>query len=134
MSSLLSSLSSHRVKIIGGAIAIIGFLQAYPGLSTMLSTEQYAWFSFAIGILAVWFGSLKTSLTGGVLNNYKTAIIGAIMAVLAFIQGYPGLTALLSKNAYGWVSFVLGLALVVCGLLNTQQSATTVSAPPASTK
>lgn len=130
MNSFLSTLGSHRVKIIGGAVMVIGFLQGYPGLSSLLSSVQYAWYSFAIGILAIWFGSLKTSLTGGVLNNYKTAIIGAVMAVLAFIQGYPGLTALLSKTTYGWVSFVLGLGLVVCGLINTQQASTTVPSTP----
>lgn len=130
MKQILTFISGHRVKIVGGAMAVLGFIQGYPGLKSLLAPNEYAWFMFFLGILTVWFGSLKTSLSSGVLNNYKTMILGAFTAALAFIQGYPGLSGLLTPNAYAWASFVLGLVLVVFGLMNTLQASAAPAATP----
>lgn len=48
--SVTSAVNQHKTKALGIATAVLGFVQAYPGLSDLLSAQQYAWSMFAIGI------------------------------------------------------------------------------------
>lgn len=122
MNGVLKFISANRVKLVGAAITIIGFVQGYPGLNALLTPTQYPWFMFVLGVLAAWFGALKTDISTNFVNNYKTVIIGAVTAVISFVQGYQGLNAMISVHTYTIVAFLLGIALVICGLINTFQN------------
>jgi hypothetical protein len=53
------------------------------------------------------------------INANKTKILGIATVLLGFVQAYPGLTDLLSPNAYAWTMFVIGAGVTVCGFLNS---------------
>lgn len=115
-------ISANKVKLIGAAITLIGFIQGYPGITSLLTATQYPWFMFVLGVLATWFGALKTSTSTNFVNNYKTVFVGALTSVISFIQGYQGLNAMLSAHSYTVVAFLLGIGLVICGIINTFQN------------
>lgn len=56
---------NHKTKILGVATAVLGFVQAYPGLSDMLSPQTYAWTMFAIGVLVTACGFLNSQAAQG---------------------------------------------------------------------
>lgn len=58
----------HKTKILGLATAVLGFVQAYPGLSDMLSPETYAWTMFVIGALVTGCGFLNSQAAKAVDN------------------------------------------------------------------
>lgn len=55
------------------------------------------------------------------LMNHKTKILGVTTVALGFIQAYPGLSDLLSPNAYAWTMMLIGLGVTICGFLNSQE-------------
>lgn len=52
--------TGNKVKILGGVVVTISFVQAYPGLPAMLAPTTYAWVMLALGVLATFFGYLNT--------------------------------------------------------------------------
>lgn len=56
------------------------------------------------------------------LSNNKTKVVGSIILIVNFIQGYPGMKERMSEDFYFWFMFVMGLAVLVCGFLNTAQA------------
>lgn len=55
------------------------------------------------------------------VNRHKTKVLGAITVVLGFVQGYPGLSGMISESAYAWLMFCIGIGVTVCGFLNSYQ-------------
>lgn len=54
------NLINHKTKVLGVVTAALGFIQAYPGLTELLSPKTYAWTMFAIGLGVTVCGFLNT--------------------------------------------------------------------------
>lgn len=52
------------------------------------------------------------------INANKTKLIGALIAVLSFVQANPALKDLMSEQAYSWLMFGIGCVVVFFGFLN----------------
>jgi hypothetical protein len=55
-----TAVDRHKTKLLGALTAALGFIQGYPGLSSMLEPKVYAWVMFAVGMLVVVCGFLNT--------------------------------------------------------------------------
>jgi hypothetical protein len=51
---------NHKTKILGALTVLLGFIQAYPGLSDMLAPQTYAWTMLVIGALVTVCGFLNS--------------------------------------------------------------------------
>lgn len=111
-------MNKHWLKLLGIVGAVLGFVQAYPGLKDLLTGTTYSWTMFFIGLGMAALGVLRKVDTTNWLNQWKTVLVGVVTAVISAAQGF-NLTTMLSPHAYAWTMFALGVAAVVCGVLNS---------------
>lgn len=121
-------IKANLTKIVGALITVVGFVQAYPGLSDLMTPRGFALTMTALGVAGVILGVMKKA-GGNLINQYKTVIVAAVSAGLSFLQSFPSLPDIVSKEHYPMVMFFLGLALVFCGIINTMQSTVPVGSP-----
>lgn len=120
MSKLLAFLSLHRVKLLGGAITLLGFIQSYPGLPKLMTPAHFAALMVVLGAASAVFGFLRKQ-PGNFFNSWKTVIVGTLTTVISFFQAVPNLPSLV-PGMYEQVAFALGLATVFIGIINTMQA------------
>lgn len=56
------------------------------------------------------------------LNQHKTKIFGALLVLFGYAQlNITSVQKLVSPDAFGWITFSIGAAVVVLGFLNSEK-------------
>lgn len=96
-----------------------GFMEAKDFLSGIVGLIV-----FAIGLIPLLesFGVLKTNLTGILTSGPFMSTIPYVLAILGFYLAIESIIELTNSNHIGWLSFFVGVAVMLIGLLPALQA------------